>query len=145
MDRSFISHTTTFKIYRMLDQQYLSSDLPRTKYCPSNNQYYTTKKLCQLEFLYNKLGNGSLDVLTSSSNAKHESKYFRFHNYTGSYPAGSFLKLKDNIYLASPELLFCQMAQNLSIEKLLLLGFELCGTYSVYPESETGFISNVKP
>lgn len=37
------------------------------------------------------------------------------------------------------------MAQYLSIEKLLLLGFELCGTYSINNESESGFENNVKP
>ena len=145
MNKVFISHTSAFIIYRMLAEQKFQFELCRTNYCPSQNQHCTMKVLQNLKFILDKLGHGSLDVLIASSNAKHASRSFRFHNYAGKYPSGSFLRIKDNVFIVSPELLFCQMAQNLSIEKLLLLGFELCGTYSIWPESESGFLSNVKP
>lgn len=44
-------------------------------------------------------------------------------------PAGSLVKGNEYASIASPELLFVQMARELSLPELVELGMELCGTY----------------
>ena len=44
-------------------------------------------------------------------------------------PRGSFYQLDDYLCLASPELVFLQMARSLPLSLLVKLGDELCGTY----------------
>lgn len=41
--------------------------------------------------------------------------------------------------------MFCQLANTLPFEKLLLLGFELCGTYLINEFVESGFLSDCPP
>lgn len=45
--------------------------------------------------------------------------------------SSSFLYLEEGVYISSPELCFLQMASLLSVEELILVGFELCGTYAL--------------
>ena len=49
-------------------------------------------------------------------------------------PTGSVLRLSEHVAIVSPELCFLQMASTLSLEKLILMGFELCGTYALLPD-----------
>lgn len=43
---------------------------------------------------------------------------------------GDFMRFRDDIYIARPELVFLQMANALSVCELILLGYELCGTFA---------------
>ena len=45
------------------------------------------------------------------------------------FPAHSFARTLGQVYVVSPELLFIQLAQQLSLAALLEVGYELCGTY----------------
>lgn len=47
------------------------------------------------------------------------------------YSRGAFLKVDRQLAVASPELVFLQMASQLSFGALVALGFELCGSYPV--------------
>lgn len=60
-------------------------------------------------------------------------------------PSGSFLYLEEGVYISSPELCFLQMASLLSIEELILVGFELCGTYARVPYDSRGFKQRRSP
>lgn len=83
--------------------------------------------------------------MCANKNNCYASKLFNFHNYSGLLPNGSFVKFTNGIYVSSPELLFCQMAQYLSEEKLLLLGLEMCGSYCISHDAEFGFVNNLDP
>ncbi len=52
----------------------------------------------------------------------------------------SFAKIDDGLYVSTPEFVFLQMAGVMSLERLILLGFELCGTYTA--SGKNGFASN---
>lgn len=92
------------------------------------------------ETLLNKV-----DVLVSSRNRCYKNESIVFHNNCKCYPKSSFVKIRDEIFMSSPELVFCQMAEILSIEKLFLLGLELCGTYAIDNTIERGFQSELRP
>ena len=60
-------------------------------------------------------------------------------------PAYSFVKISNEIYVASPELLFFQLANKYSIEKLFILGMEICGTYCLNKSEISPFTTNLIP
>lgn len=47
----------------------------------------------------------------------------------GPFHPWSFMRIEDGLYVSTPEMAFCEMASVLSLERLIALGFELCGTY----------------
>lgn len=59
---------------------------------------------------------------------------------TGSYPAGSFFRLRGAELVTSPELTFLQMARTLDDDLLILYGYELCG-YFARSREEPGFVN----
>lgn len=56
-----------------------------------------------------------------------------------SLPAGLLYDLGDGCYTAGPELTFVQMAQQTSLVGAVVLGYELCGTYSHFSRFISGF------
>lgn len=98
-----------------------------------------------VEILKSETSLNKIDVLVSSRNRRYKNKSMVFHNNCRSYPKSSFVKIQDEIFMSSPELLFCQMAETLNIAKLFLLGLELCGTYTVDNTIDRGFHSELKP
>ena len=53
------------------------------------------------------------------------------HVFSGEMPAGCFIGAKNGFGISSPEFCFLQMAGILSLPKLIELGYELCGRYSL--------------
>ena len=47
----------------------------------------------------------------------------------GPFHPRSFMRIEGGLYVSTPEMAFCEMASVLSLERLIALGFELCGTY----------------
>ena len=47
----------------------------------------------------------------------------------GPFHPRSFMRIDGGLYISTPEMAFCEMASALSLEQLIALGFELCGTY----------------
>ena len=70
---------------------------------------------------------------------KTTSKVHKCHVLTGNIPQGAFWRIGDNVYAASPELLFVEMATRLPFIDLILLGLELCGTYTLRADGAFGF------
>ena len=59
------------------------------------------------------------------------------------FPKASFYEISDGISVISPELLFVEMASRLGLIELLLLGYELAGSYELDPGSIDGFLKAV--
>ena len=72
-----------------------------------------------------------IDLMVISTNAKWRSKVIRPHVYTGNVPEWGFISLGPGVYVSSPSFCFFQMAGELPLVKLIELGLELCGTYSL--------------
>jgi len=53
-------------------------------------------------------------------------------------PAGSFVNAEGGLYVSSPEFCFFQMAGEYPLAKLIALGLEFCGSYSLPAKTSSG-------
>lgn len=72
-----------------------------------------------------------LHVIVSDQKLRRPSSVFVCHVWSGPLPKGSVLDTQNGFCVCSPELCFLQMANSLSMVELIMLGFELCGTFDV--------------
>ena len=72
-----------------------------------------------------------ISLLVGSQNAKRKSKIVQSRVYTGPTPKGCFINIGDGLIVSSPPFCFFQMAGELPLVKLIELGFEFCGSYSL--------------
>jgi len=72
-----------------------------------------------------------LDIMVGDRNARRPSKAVRPHVCSKPVPSGAFVSVGDSLYLNSPEFCFFQMAAIYPLAKLIALGFEVCGSYSL--------------
>lgn len=54
-------------------------------------------------------------------------------------PRSAFRNLRENLFACSVEMTFVQMAGTIDIVDLIRLGFEICGSYTIDPDSPHGF------
>gem|GEM_PF-491177 len=72
-----------------------------------------------------------LNIIVGHKNAKRYSTTFQTREYTGPTPDGCFVNIGDGLAVSAPPFCFFQMASELQLIKLIELGLELCGTYSL--------------
>lgn len=72
----------------------------------------------------------TIHVLVDSQASERHSSVHVCHVMSGGVPRGAFYQESDQMYVATPELLFVQQANVLSPVDLMLFGLELCGTYT---------------
>lgn len=85
-------------------------------------------------------GGKPVSVLVAAASARRQSADVASRYCTCDLPAGSFLKLRDNLFLASPELVFARMGNLVSDIRLAEIGLNLCGRY--YKNLDTGDIDD---
>ena len=79
-----------------------------------------------------------LDIMVGERTARRPSKAVRPHVCSKPIPKGSFVSVGDDLYLSSPEFCFFRMAAKYPLAKLIALGFEICGSYSLPGSASTG-------
>ena len=72
-----------------------------------------------------------IDILVGSQNAKWKSEVFRPRVYTGPTPDGCFVSIGEGMAVSAPQYLYFQIAGEMPLAKLVQLGLELCGTYTL--------------
>lgn len=80
-----------------------------------------------------------LDVLVASDADRRSGLGMKCHTWSVDVPRNAFAKVCDEVFVSSPEFVFLQMANELSLIHLIELGYELCGSYSLNPAIERGF------
>jgi len=86
-----------------------------------------------------------INVMTGNKNAKRKTKTVWSRLYTGPIPKDCFIKIDDELLVSTPQFCFFQMAGELSLIKLIELGFELCGSYTLAAGCEPGKESEYSP
>lgn len=85
---------------------------------------------------------GLLDFLSSARRGRNNGEHFAVHVQTESLPPKSFIRIgaigKSVIYIASPELVFMQLAQRRPLEEAVYFGFALCSLYRIDPTTPGG-------
>ena len=77
-----------------------------------------------------------IDVVVSSKDKRLRVPYVRnvVYGETRQMPRNSFVPVADGVAISSPELLFVEMGETMSLAEHLLLGMELCGRFSRHPD-----------
>lgn len=70
-----------------------------------------------------------------------DSALVRLHRVRWKLPRHSFVRARQGVLVASPELVFLEAAADHSLVELLKLGMELCGTYALDDYHPDGFTS----
>lgn len=65
--------------------------------------------------------------------------------WSGPLPDGSFRRIKDGLFVCSPEFTFLQLANDFDLIESIKVGFELCGLYALRDDSEHGFVDRRIP
>lgn len=78
---------------------------------------------------------GKFEIIVQNQNLKYKNSLFTHHVWKHPLSKDSMIHLKDNIYCVCPELLLLQLTNILSFTNLYLLTLELCGYYSINPET----------
>lgn len=76
---------------------------------------------------------GPIHFIVTDKKAHRRSEGVVCH-LSSNLPRNSFLMIGKGIYVSTPEACFLQMAAEYPFAKLLKIGFELCGTYSIYDD-----------
>ncbi|MGN0286487.1 MAG: hypothetical protein ACI4B6_02325, partial [Atopobiaceae bacterium] len=87
-----------------------------------------------------RLGDAYPIDLMVGVDATHEARGVKVHRLRANLPSRSFVRGRGNVRVASPELVFLQMAASYSLVELLKLGMELCGTYALSAANSDGFV-----
>ena len=85
-------------------------------------------------------GGHPISVLVRKAAARRQSSKLKCRYCDSDLPAGSFFKLREGLYIASPELVFLRMADLVSEIRLIEIGINLCGRY--YISLDTGKIDD---
>ena len=86
-----------------------------------------------------------LHLLVSSDANSHSSARVTRHVTRVPHPRDSFVRIGEEVYVTSPELLPFQMARICSVHEEALLVSELCGRYAISPGSEDGMLQRRLP
>ncbi|MCL2324690.1 MAG: hypothetical protein FWC48_03875 [Actinomycetia bacterium] len=76
-----------------------------------------------------------LHVLARSVGVRKNLGDLHRHISSGQFPAGSFIPVTPELIVCSPELCFLQMASELPLIELVVLGYEFCGGYRLNKQS----------
>ena len=81
-----------------------------------------------------------IHLLTSRSGTKTQARGTAPHQMSvGEIPPGLLLDIGDDIYVCGPELVFFQLLPSISTLGAIVLGYELCGSYSHFAPLVSGF------
>lgn len=99
---------------------------------PAPHKRWTQRRLREL------LGgdaNPNVYVAVSAASKRIKTRGVHSTVYSGPLPAGSFMQVGEGVRICSPEMLFVELAPHMVPLTHLLLGFELCGTFSRDPQN----------
>jgi len=72
-----------------------------------------------------------LEVMVGAHSAIRKLQKVKTHTASAPLPEGSIIEVGEGFFVASPELCFFQLVNRLPLAKVLRLGLELCGKYSL--------------
>ena len=75
-------------------------------------------------------GQCPLEVVVPTSGSRVYASFFSCQVRSATLPPNSFVNLGEGLFIPCPELLFVELASQMSPKAHALVGYELCGTYS---------------
>ena len=100
----------------------------------------TGRDIAKTDFAQVGLLQSPVHYVVSSQERRTKRDAFKPHVCSlDTMPSGLLYDLGGGCFAAAPELTFIQMAQQTSLMGAVVLGYELCGTYSHFPRFISGF------
>lgn len=100
---------------------------------PRANCACNSKDLQRFDFGFPGFGGRPIHLLVDDKRLTRSSGNIVTHVSAADLPKGSFVKLRKDLYVSSPELCLVQMARYLSEIKLVELAMNLCASYYIHP------------
>ena len=139
MSAIFLTHNTALQFWQLATNPARWKRSRRITWPRDTPTFPTCSKLKETLSILGELNVANLDepidILVDSAASRRHTSGVTCHVCKASLPEKSFVRIGADIFVASPELLFAQEAAKLSFPEIVLLGFELCGRYSVPPIS----------
>lgn len=82
-------------------------------------------------------------ILVPDKRSRCQSGHVVSHVCRAPVPPRSLVPISEDAYSSTPELCFVHMADSLTFSRLVCLGFELCGSYSLNAANPKGFVGRI--
>ena len=139
----FITHMSAADFWRVVYSPHRAPNMP-TAMSDAERGEASLQRLRSItpEWLswdFTALEGGRLHLLLRDGKARRKSDGVINHVWGGPIPEGSFYRLADDVFVASPEFTFLHLASSLGLGELVAYGNEICGAYAFDPSEERGF------
>ncbi len=134
-----LSHSSALERLRSVPPRFdTSKPLDRSSSVPSDRP--DCRRLARLDFKALGVSQEPIHLLVPGQTRGNRSKRFCFHALDScTFPFAALRTLGADIYTAGPELCFIQMTRKTSHVGAIVLGYELCGSYSHFAPLVSGF------
>lgn len=135
---AFIGDISALEYWKLRDRKAsgaVSQAIPRTCAPP------TKQEIARLGLHRYGIVNQPLHLIVASQENRRARQNLTCH-VISNHPRRSFIELEPSLYLATPEACFLHLAAHIPLMNLILIGFELCGSYALNPRDPgNGFLA----
>ena len=133
----FIGHKTALAYWRTHDRNWaqpISQEAPQE----NNSPYYSQ---IDTGILWKfSIDEKPVSILVSCKANMRKSQNLSPRIWSGKHPSRSFYKIAQDLYISTPEATFLQLGKESSLIQLITIGYELCGSYGLSAQSDSGFL-----
>lgn len=133
----FIGHKTALAYWRTHDRNWAQ---PISQAAPQeNNSPYYSQIDTGILWKFG-IDEKPVSILVSCKANMRKSQNLSPRIWSGKHPSRSFYKIAQGLYVSTPEATFLQLGKKSSLIQLITIGYELCGSYGLSAQSDSGFL-----
>ena len=133
----FIGHKTALAYWRTHDRNWAQ---PISQAAPQeNNSPYYSQIDTGILWKFS-IDEKPVSILVSCKANMRKSQNLSPRIWSGKHPSRSFYKIAQGLYVSTPEATFLQLGKESSLIQLITIGYELCGSYGLSAQSDSGFL-----
>lgn len=133
----FIGHKTALAYWRTHDRNWAQ---PISQAAPQeNNSPYYSQIDTGILWKFG-IDEKPVSILVSCKANMRKSQNLSPRIWSGKHPSRSFYKIAQGLYVSTPEATFLQLGKESSLMQLITIGYELCGSYGLSAQSDSGFL-----
>lgn len=133
----FIGHKTALAYWRTHDRNWAQ---PISQAAPQeNNSPYYSQIDTGILWKFG-IDEKPVSILVSCKANMRKSQNLSPRIWSGKHPSRSFYKIAQDLYISTPEATFLQLGKESSLIQLITIGYELCGSYGLSAQSDSGFL-----
>lgn len=131
----FIGHKTALAYWRTHDRNWAQ---PISQAAPQeNNSPYYSQIDTGILWKFS-IDEKPVSILVSCKANMRKSQNLSPRIWSGKHPSRSFYKIAQDLYISTPEAAFLQLGKESSLIQLITIGYELCGSYGLSAQSDSG-------